>query len=69
MAPAHTPKDIVDRIYAASNEALKNPALTEQMKKLGLDIVSLNPTQFTDELKRDLADWSREMKAIGLAKN
>ena len=69
MAPARTPKDVVDRLYAASAEALKSPSLAEQLKKLGLDVVSSTPAQFSDDLKRDVADWSREMKTIGLVKN
>ncbi len=68
MVPARTPKDIVDKLYAVSVEALKSPALVEQMKKLGLDVVSLTPAQFSEELKRDVTNWTREMKAIGLTK-
>ena len=34
VAPPNTPKDIIDKINADVNEALRQPALQEQFKKL-----------------------------------
>jgi tripartite-type tricarboxylate transporter receptor subunit TctC len=46
LAPAGTPKPIVDRLAQIANDALKTPDLTEPLRKIGMDIVGGTPEAF-----------------------
>jgi tripartite-type tricarboxylate transporter receptor subunit TctC len=47
LAPAGTPKPIVDKIAQITNDALKTPDLTEPLHKIGMEIVGGTPDDFT----------------------
>jgi len=66
MAPAGTPKDIVDKLYKAAVEATRNPAVSEQLRKMALNITLPTPDAFAAEINKDVALWTEQFKAIGL---
>ena len=65
VAPAGTPPEVVKRVHAATREALKDPALTEQFRSLGLDIIGNTPGQFSAFIKHDVVKWANVAKASG----
>ncbi len=46
LAPAGTPKPIVDRLAHVANDALKTPDLIEPLRKIGIDTVGSTPEEF-----------------------
>ena len=68
MVPKGTPKEVVDKLYAASVTALRTPALEQKLKTLGLDIALPTPAAFTEDLKKGLETWTRQMKVLGMVK-
>jgi tripartite-type tricarboxylate transporter receptor subunit TctC len=46
LAPAGTPKPIVDRLAGIANTALKTPDLIEPLRKIGIDTVGGTPEEF-----------------------
>jgi tripartite-type tricarboxylate transporter receptor subunit TctC len=50
LAPAGTPKPIVDRLTQLTNDALKTPDLVEPLRKIGMDIVGGTPEEFSSYL-------------------
>jgi tripartite-type tricarboxylate transporter receptor subunit TctC len=52
MAPANTPKDIVQKVQAEVVSALKQPAVTQRFSSLGIEPVTNSPEAF-DQLVRD----------------
>lgn len=66
MAPAGTPKDIVDKIYKAAVEATRTPAVSERLRSMALVITLPTPETFTADINKDVATWSEQFKAIGL---
>ncbi|OYX85084.1 MAG: hypothetical protein B7Y84_15980, partial [Azorhizobium sp. 32-67-21] len=69
VAPAKTPKDIVDRLNAATVKALADPAVKQQFAALGADPVSSTPAVLADLIKSETAKWAKVVKASGASVN
>jgi tripartite-type tricarboxylate transporter receptor subunit TctC len=66
LAPAGTPKPIVDKLNAAANKALADPAVTDALKKTGVDPTpGSTPETTTDFVKAELAKWAPIIKTSG----
>lgn len=66
LAPRGTPKDAIDRLSRATNEALIDPDMRAKLKKQGADPVGGTPEQLGDLLNAEFARWPRELRAAGL---
>jgi tripartite-type tricarboxylate transporter receptor subunit TctC len=66
LAPAATPRAIVNRIYAVAAKGLESDAMKERLKSQGLEPLGLSPEQSTKFLKDDIARWSRVIRDAGL---
>jgi tripartite-type tricarboxylate transporter receptor subunit TctC len=67
MAPAGTPKAIIDKIAGEFVKAVKDPEFIQQLDKYGADPLGLTPQQFADFLAKDRARWSEAVQIAGLA--
>ncbi|XXQ54625.1 tripartite tricarboxylate transporter substrate binding protein [Xenophilus aerolatus] len=67
MAPAKTPREIVDRLHAEVEKALASPEVKERFAKLGADPWTLKPRQFDAYIKEEIASNADVVKAAGLA--
>jgi tripartite-type tricarboxylate transporter receptor subunit TctC len=47
LAPAGTPKPVVDRLAQIANDALRTPELAEPLHKIGMEIVGGTPEEFS----------------------
>lgn len=63
LAPAGTPKAIVDKLNAAAVKALQQPEVREQLAKLGAQVIGDSPEEFREFLKADKARWAEVIKA------
>lgn len=63
IAPAGTPKAIIDTLNKAANEALKDPQLRELMLAQGNEIGGGSPADFAALIKSEAAKWSAVVKA------
>src|SRR6266853_4989308 len=68
LAPAGTPRDIIERLADASNEALKSPEVIAPLAVQGFDRAGGSPEDFAAFIREDLAKWTRVARAAGLAK-
>ena len=66
VAPAGTPRAIVDRLNAEVAKVLKTPEMKEKMTGLGTDIVANSPEQFAQYLREETAKWSKIVKDAGI---
>jgi tripartite-type tricarboxylate transporter receptor subunit TctC len=62
-APAGTPKAIVSRLNQALESILKQPDMLERMRTDGMDPVGSTPGEFARVIARDIAMWSKVVKA------
>jgi len=67
MAPAKTPRDIVNRLHDEVVKALATPEVKERFAKLGADAWTLKPEQFDAYIKDEIATNATLVKAAGLS--
>ena len=66
LAPAGTPKAIVDKLNAEINAALKLPDVRAKLEAAGIDIQGGTPQDYAALIKSDLAKWGKVVKAAGI---
>ena len=66
IAPKGTPKDIIDKLNTAANEALKDPQLRELMLSQGNEIGGGSPAEFAALIKAEAAKWSAVVKTANI---
>src|SRR6202521_208422 len=64
MAPAGTPKPIIDRLNAAVNEVVKRPDIVKLWKDQGAVPMSMTPEAFDKYLHGDIAKWAEVVKKL-----
>jgi tripartite-type tricarboxylate transporter receptor subunit TctC len=65
LAPANTPKDVVAKLNADINKALKDPELRKKMEAQGADILGGTSEQFGKLIHDDIARWGKIVKESG----
>ena len=68
LAPAGTPRDIVDLLSKTVNEALKSEEIVKQMQLQGMEPLGGTPDEFARRIKADTAQWDAVLAASGLGK-
>ena len=66
FAPAGTPEAIVTRVNRDVNELLKESDVREVLAKQGLEPAGGTPQRLGERVKRELANWTRVVKAAGI---
>ena len=66
LAPAGTPADIVSKLNAEINVALKHPDVEKRLVALGAELDPGTPQAFGKFLETDLARWTRVIKQAGI---
>ncbi len=67
MAPAKTPRDIVNRLHDEVVKALNTPEVKERFATLGADAWTLKPEQFDSYIKDEIKSNAVLVKAAGLS--
>ncbi len=65
IAPKGTPKEIVDKLNQAMNQAFDKPAVKEAYAKLGAVAEKNTPAQFSDFIRTEVQTWAPIVKASG----
>jgi tripartite-type tricarboxylate transporter receptor subunit TctC len=65
VAPAGTPKGVIDILNFATVEALKDPATQKSLVDLGVDIVGDTPKEFEAYIKAEIPKWTAVVKQSG----
>lgn len=65
LAPAGTPKEIVNKLQQEISRALLSPAVNAKLVAQGADPVGNTPEQFAAFIKSETAKWARVVKASG----
>jgi tripartite-type tricarboxylate transporter receptor subunit TctC len=62
MAPAGTPKEIVDRLYKDIQATLKSPQLTAAFDREGAAVVTMSSEDFAKYIENEIVKWGRVVK-------
>jgi tripartite-type tricarboxylate transporter receptor subunit TctC len=65
MAPAGTPRKIVDFLNQSLIAGMRAPDMRERVRAQSLDLWTSTPEEFAAVLKKDLARWGKAVKASG----
>src|SRR5882672_4633648 len=57
VAPAGTPKDVVQSLYDVSAKALQSKEVKEKFAAIGTDVAPMNPAQLGAFIKSEIAKW------------
>lgn len=63
MAPAGTPRDVIDRLNAETLKALADPAARARLESLGATITPSSPAQLGAFLQSEITKWGQVIKA------
>jgi tripartite-type tricarboxylate transporter receptor subunit TctC len=64
MAPAGTPKPVIDKLNAALNELVKRPDIVKLWKDQGAIPMSMTPEEFDKFLRGDIVKWAEVVKTF-----
>ncbi len=65
LAPAGTPKDVIAKLNAEFNKALKLPELNKRLSDEGADPAGGTPEQFAALIKDEIPRWGKVVKESG----
>lgn len=64
MAPAGTPKPVIDRLYTDIVKAVSQTAYQQKLNAAGLEpVTTSNPTQFTEQLRHEISTYGALVRA------
>ena len=69
VAPAKTPRSVIDRVHAEAAKALKNEAVLQRLAASGSLPIGGGPEQLDAHIRSELARWDRVLKAAGVQPN
>ncbi len=68
LAPAGTPREIVDKLSVGINEALKMDDVVQALRKQGFETLGGTPDDFSRYIASEIAQWARVAESAGLKK-
>jgi tripartite-type tricarboxylate transporter receptor subunit TctC len=68
LAPAGTPRAVVDVLSREVNAALRSETVAHQMRLQGMELLGGSPEDFDLQIKRDTAQWDAVLREEGLGK-
>jgi tripartite-type tricarboxylate transporter receptor subunit TctC len=69
MAPAGTPKDIVEKLNTEINRILARPELQESWRRQGANTMKMTPDEFGAYIESEIARWAKLIKANNIGTN
>jgi tripartite-type tricarboxylate transporter receptor subunit TctC len=66
MAPAGTPRPVVDRLHQTIVKSMQTPEMKKQLDSQGLEAVGMEPDRFAEFMKADLQRWREVIAASGV---
>ena len=66
LAPAGTPRPIVDRLATELQKVVASPDIKEKLAASGIDMVSSTPEQFADLIRSETVRYAKVIKAAGI---
>jgi tripartite-type tricarboxylate transporter receptor subunit TctC len=62
VAPAGTPREIIDLLYRETANAVRQPEVSERLKVLGFKAVVNTPDEFGARIKLEIEKWSKVVR-------
>ena len=69
LAPAATPRDIIERVNGAASKVLAMPDIRELWAVQNMEIVPTTPQQFADQIRREHVRYGKLIRDAGIKLN
>jgi tripartite-type tricarboxylate transporter receptor subunit TctC len=66
LAPARTPRAIIDTLNAESHKVMRQPDSVEAMRRMAVDIALSTPEEFGQLIESEMQRWSKVVRALNL---
>ncbi|MBY0265019.1 MAG: tripartite tricarboxylate transporter substrate binding protein [Burkholderiales bacterium] len=66
LAPAGTPKEVIDRVHAAVVKVTSQQAIRDRFAALGATTLGNSPAEFADYIRQDYAKWQKVVAAANI---
>jgi tripartite-type tricarboxylate transporter receptor subunit TctC len=66
LAPAATPRDVVDTLAAAVIKAARSPDIRSRLLEQGAEPIGNTPEEFARQLREEVARWNKVVAASGI---
>lgn len=66
VAPAKTPEPIINKLYNAFQEVMKEPEMIERALAMGVDLVSMPPAEYAKFIADETEKWARVIQVSGV---
>jgi len=66
LAPAGTPREIVERLHAELRKALAAPEVRARFESAGIDPLGNTPEEFAAQIRADIEKWGRVVRAADI---
>ena len=66
LAPAGTPRDVLDRLHQEIARAIANPKIAQQLTSLDTDAVTNSPQEFAALIRSEIGKWAKVTKAANI---
>ena len=66
LAPAGTPKDVVEKLHAETVKTLARPEVRKKFDELGLEPIGNTPAEFAAVIRKDIPEWAKVIKDAGI---
>ena len=66
VAPAKTPKNVVDRVNAEAVKALQNEQVRQRLANSGSQPIGEGPEKFDTHIRAEIARWNKVLTAAGV---
>jgi tripartite-type tricarboxylate transporter receptor subunit TctC len=66
LAPAGTPRAIVEKVYQESLKVLAEPDVRKKFEINGLDVIGGSPAEFAQVIKTEIPYWAKIIKEAGI---
>ena len=65
LAPAGTPRPIIDKLNVAMQKALRDPEVVQRLAGLGVEIIGNTPDEFARVIRADIVKWGKVVRESG----
>jgi tripartite-type tricarboxylate transporter receptor subunit TctC len=66
LGPKNLPKDVVDKLNAATRKALEDPAVRKRIEDTGSIVIGNTPAQFAEQIKAEYTVYKKVVETSKL---
>jgi tripartite-type tricarboxylate transporter receptor subunit TctC len=66
LAPAGTPRDVIQKLNAATNKVLQIPAVRTRFSETGSDVLPGTPAEYGRIVRAELEKWGNVIRVAGI---